>query len=217
MWLGVIQWVESVFCVDSFTYSSYTMTWTNGSSVAAGFATIDLDSGALTQNFWAGETFGPVFLPLGYVIRQPGLQNFLVADYSFADGAPNRMTRVGEFLFSLHVSIVSGTCAASADGFGEAEISQAGMAHNVGYVIGCRYTRPDDFAIVLMVSVNKRYAVGPFPISLPYQQVYGGVQVVQSSTAPITINNAPPLDVDVAINSGQAIYSVNSKTTTMLP
>ncbi len=217
MWLGVIQYCKTVICVDVFSYSTITMSWTNGWSGGAGYVTIDLDSGALVQNFWAGETFGTAVLPLGYVVREQGLQNFLDVDYAYVSGAPNDIQFVSYKLFSLHVSMIANQCAVSAGFLTETNIVLSGMTNPVAYILGATYYSLKDFAVVTMVNVNQKYKGALYPLSQPYQQTYGDQLIVNASPV-INVPPAPlPLDIDVGINQGQAILSVNSMTTTMLP
>ncbi len=217
MWLGVIQFCETVICVDAFTYSTITMSWTNGWSGGAGYVTIDLDSGTLVQNFWAGETNGTAVLPLGYVVRETGLQNFLDADYTYTAGAPNDIQFVSYKLFALHVSLIANQCAVSAGFLTETSITLSGMTNPVAYILGATYYSLKDFAVVTMVNVNQKYKGALYPLSTPYQQTYGGVQVITGGGGTVIVNQPPPLDLDVSVNQGQAILSVLSKTTTMLP
>jgi hypothetical protein len=74
-----------------------------------------------------------------------------------------------------------------------------------------------EYQVFCWADFNRAYGP-PFPdgfVDVPYQQLPVGLAV--ANAAPAVINVGNPLDVDLSINSGQAIYSVVGKATTMLP
>lgn len=194
------------------------ITWTAAVGATPGFFTFTSTTPAITNTFSASESTGAPTLRLASLVREAEFQ--LEARVSATETAAPHAT-MSDFNSALTTALVAalkqcvnGTNTATSQVTialtGNNTTTQRTLICGVG-ILSSNF----DVAVVLVPVTNDKFATLAQACTFPNAPVsYTNVLAPVPAQA-VTVSVGPPLDMDVAINQGQAILSVLSKTTTM--
>jgi len=214
---AMVQWVK-----DNCLSTGATITSISGfyNQVAAGtpaYFVLTTATPTDTVRFYTLEpSYGSV-LPLQYAVRQTGMSMSLVCTYLDPGGG---VVTLHDCFVALFVSKVVGIAYSTGCGnntYGIWDLTIPGKAAPCATLGTQGYWNDSDIVIDNDVVINNAYGTSPYEITLPANKVFPVGQYLIPGGGSTIINTSPPMDLDVSINQGQAILSVLSRTTTMLP
>lgn len=200
---------------DVLTYIAGGYTTFSGST--PGYFLLQISPPSTDVRFYIRESLLGVPLPLQYVVRQPGMGAGLVCNFPDPGGGVIGLTECFDAAFSNKLGAIANICSISGVPLGGGNFTFAGQPKPCTRASGFILYSADDVAVINDVGINQAFVPTGFEITTPAQMIFPVGQYLIPGSAGVTINNPPPLDVDVAINQGQAIFSVLSRTTTMIP
>lgn len=216
-WLAVTSYLGERITTLGDSFPTISFTWTASSGAVAGFWTLSGGSGAVDGNFYAGETVGAVAIPIGYVLRQPGFGVPVVFNAQNPGGIGFGITNVAFAVAFARYYCFTQVCGVTSLSYGTHTGTLPGMSGEVICSWDEMWGTATEVCVDIWTIVNEYYNAAPWGISKPYAPSYGSVIVSTQTNPAVVINESPPVDLDVSVNQGQAILSVLSRTTTMLP
>jgi hypothetical protein len=179
--------------------------------------TINFADSSLDRTYWFADCQGRPGIPVRYLLRQPELSFQITTSDAGFDTSFLTLKAAMDEAFPEVAYIIGLLSGYSEDMVLFDSYTFAGKPQPAALRYEARLHTSTDIVWCGGMFVNEAFVPGPFPIEQPsagtwWQQATGSA--LQNITIPA---GAPPWDADVAINQGQAIFSVISRTTTMLP
>lgn len=214
---AMVQWVKDNCLVVGSTITSISGFY---NQVASGTPAYFVLTTATPDNSVRFYTIEPTYnnlLPMQYAVRQPGMSMDLVCNYVDPGGG---VVKLHDCFIALFVAKVVGIAYSTGVGnntYGIWDLTIPGKASPCATLATQGYWTDNDMVVDTDVAINNAYGTSPYSITLPANKVFAVGQYLVPGSVGATINTPPPMDVDVSINQGQAILSVLSRTTTMIP
>jgi hypothetical protein len=196
------------------------MTWTAAVGATPGYFTLTSTTPVVSNTFSAAESTGAPTLRLASLVREVEFQ--LEGRVNAADTSSPRAT-LSDFnsqLTTVLVAALKQCVNGSNTAVSQSTIALTGNSATTQRTLICGVgilSSNFDVAVVLNPVTNDHFATLAQACTFPNCPVQYVNQMAPTPVAPTTVTVGSPLDMDVAINSGQAIFSIISKTTTILP
>jgi hypothetical protein len=211
------QWAALNVCTGHSTGTGISVNWTPASGSTPGYFTVATGGGSFGDaTFTAQNSILHPNVSLQQLVRNWGF-NCTVQYNDPTDGTgPNGWsTAMQAFWDNGEACIQDMTGAARVNVYQGYMSAGTGGANNRYYIMSTEAT-VNEMDIFLMIGHNLNQDSLTYPQQSPVAPVYwpgGGGQ----GNAVVQVNTSAPLDMDLALNQGQAIFSMVSRQTTMLP
>jgi hypothetical protein len=216
-WLAFANFVASLVSAGNTPSAGFGISVVAGSPSANGYIVVYWGATTAYNYYYFREGRYAPNIPFRQVLTQPEF------------GVPIQMSDTGNPSGTLTFTSVIGSMTFAK---GQIIATQCGQTYRVGGVsdygfpsaplvmvatVSAYVTDGIDLIVTSDAYINTAAALDAAGVWLPNSPVLPTLQVVSSGGGGVVVNAAPPMDLDVSVNQGQAILSVYSRTTTMIP
>jgi hypothetical protein len=216
-WIAAASYVGAN-CIDG---STPVAGWNFGYFLASGTtpAKLQLFSSLDWQNntWWFKDGFSYPNIPARYILFQPQLNEPIMCTGSGTDDTFVTFDHAASTLNVSFVSAIRDLTGYSLDGLAFNTRIFPGKSADALNFQSYRFFNDTDQIYIAFIWINQTMLPDNYGIQLPIVQSFGNQPIINVSQVVSIPPATPPLDLDVSVNQGQAILSVVSRTTTMIP
>ncbi len=216
-WLGMMEFSITHFLGGTTLQAGWVITWSAASvGVPATFIAISATPASFNR-YIIKESLTSPGIPIRSILMEPGFNTILVCASDVTDPTYVNFEHLLTYAMDAMRQLVASMTGYTATWEGSHDKIWPGMG-GAGYLMYTyRYESDTDICRQMISCFNNAWKPDAFDFQQPFAPSYGPQVVVNNSVTLSSGPAAPPMDLDISINQGQAILSVLSKTTTMLP